>query len=103
MNKAIMTNDQIVTRGIEANQVLDNPAFRENFNDIRNEIISDWKNCPIRDKEGQMLYLLMVKLIDKFEAALIGRIEGGKLAQHKIDIDSARDENIIRKWARKVA
>lgn len=98
-----MTNEQIVTRGFEASQVLDNPAFKEAIDTLKMDIVTEWKRCPVRDKEGQMLLLQLIKLADKFEGMLIGRIESGKLAQHKIDIDSARDESIIRKWARKAA
>ena len=98
-----MTNEQTVMRGIEAAQVLDNPAFRSAIDNMKNDIINEWKKCPVRDREGQMLLLQLIKLADKFEGSLIGMIEGGKLAQHKIDIDSARNENIIRRLARKAA
>jgi hypothetical protein len=98
-----MTNDQIVTRGFESSQVLDNPAFKNAMDNLKSEIIAEWKRCPIRDKEGQMLLLQMVKLADKFEGMLIGMVESGKLAQHKIDIDSARDESTIRRWVRRAA
>lgn len=98
-----MTNEQIVMQAMEAAQVLDNPAFRKAIDNMKQEIISEWKKCPVRDREGQMLLLQLIKLADKFEGSLIGMIEGGKLAQHKIDIDSVRDENIIRKWARRAA
>lgn len=98
-----MTNQQLAQRGFEASQVLDNPVFKEAMDNLKNEIISEWKKCPVRDKEGQLLLLQLIKLSDKFEGMLIGMIEGGKLAQHKIDIDSVRDESVLRKWARKAA
>lgn len=98
-----MNNEQIVTRSIEAANVIDNPAFKEAIDSIKSEIINEWKRCPVRDKEGQAILLQLIKIADKFEGMLIGMIEGGKLAQHKIDIDSVRDENVIRKWARKIA
>lgn len=98
-----MTNNELVTRGFEASQVLDNPAFKLAMDNMKNEIVSEWKKCPIRDKEGQAILLQLIKLADKFEGSLIGMVEGGKLAQHKIDIDSVRDENVIRKWSRKFA
>ena len=98
-----MTNEQTVQRGMEAAQVLDNPAYREAMDSLKEQIIDQWKKCPVRDAEGQLLLLQLVKLAEKFDGTLTGMIEGGKLAQHRIDIDSVRNENTVRRWFRKVA
>ena len=98
-----MTPDQQVTRALDAQQVLENPVFVSAMEQMRDEIIAQWKACPVRDKEGQTLLLQLAKLSDKFEGILRGYIETGKLAQHKINVDSARDEGILRQWARKRA
>ncbi len=96
-----MTNDQQVTRAIDALQVIENPAYKAAMEAMKAEIVAAWKDCPVRDREGQLLFLQLAKLSDKFSGILQGFIEGGKMAQHKIDIDSARNENVIRKWARR--
>lgn len=98
-----MTNEQAVQRGFEAAQVLDNPAYRNAMDALKSQIVDEWKRCPVRDQEGQLLLLQLAKLAEKFEGTLTGMVEGGKLAQHKIDIDSVRNETTVRKWFRKVA
>ena len=98
-----MTDDQIVTRAMEAAQVIDNPAYKQGMEALRAEIIDAWKQCPVRDKEGQLLYLQLAKLSDKFEGMLTGFIEAGKMAQHKIDINPERSDTVVRRWFRKIA
>ena len=98
-----MNAQEQVTRGFEASQVLDNPAYQSAMEALKAQIVDQWKACPVRDKEGQILLLQLAKLTEKFESILKGMVESGKFAQHKIDIDSARDEHVIRRWARKVA
>lgn len=97
-----MTNQQIAMRGIEASQVLDNPAFQESLKSLRNDAVNALIDCPIRDNEGRLLLAQYVKVIDKFEGNLRGMIENGKLAQSKIDIDDVRNESSIRRMMRKV-
>lgn len=94
---------QQVQRGIEAAQVLENRTFIEAFEILRADSVKAWRDCPIRDREGQMLLLQHAKLIDKFESILRGLVEGGKLAKSRIDINEARNESAARKFLRKVA
>ena len=89
-------------RGHEAAQVLDNPAYVAAMAELRADVINTWKAAPIRDTEGQRLLLQLAKLCDKFEGILRGHIEGGKLAQAKLDIDDLRADNATRRLLRKV-
>lgn len=98
-----MTEQQTVQRAQEAALVLDNPAYREAMSQLKSAVIQQWKDCPVRDKEGQLLLLQLAKLTDKFEAILQGMIATGKLAQHRIDLDRERDESIAQRFLRKVA
>ncbi len=98
-----MTNHQIVQKGLEASQVLDNPAFNEAMTTLKEEIVRQWKDCPVRDKEGQLLLLQLAKLADKFDGILRGMLESGKLAQHQIDLDGVRNESTLRRMIRKAA
>ncbi len=91
-----------VQRAADARQVLDNAAFQHAMTTLRAQIVTQWKDCPIRDQEGQRLLLQLAKLTDKFEALLIGAIENGKLAQSRIDIDAERNEHPARKLMRRV-
>ena len=87
----------------KASEVLDNEAFKTAMSDLREAITGEWKACPIRDREGQMLLLQMAKMVDKFEGLLFGRIEAGKMASKKLHLDSIRNESAPRRFMRKVA
>lgn len=91
-----------VEAGRRADEVLQNPAFREALEALRSDVVATWKACPVRDTEGQKLLLQLVKLTDKFEGLLVSRIQRGKDAQARIDLDSARDEPAARRFFRKV-
>ena len=97
-----MNEKHDVLRGREASAVIDNEAFKSAINSMKTEVLSQWKQCPIRDREGQALLLQLAKLTDKFESILVGMVENGKLAQSKIDLNELRDEHPARKWVRKV-
>ena len=97
-----MTDNQIVQQGIDANQVLENVAFKTAFAALREAVVSQWKDCPVRDKEGALLLLQLAKLTDKFEGIFVGLVEQGKMVQHKIDLDDARNETQPRRFMRKV-
>ncbi len=90
-------------RGIEAQQVLDNEAFKEAMASLKEQVYEQWKNCPVRDREGQLLLLQLAKLAEKFEGMFIGAVQSGKMAQRKIDLDELRNESKTRKFLRKIA
>ena len=97
-----MTDQQIAQRGLEASQVLENEAYKDAMASLRAQVVEQWKSCPIRDKEGQILLLQLAKLTDKFDGILRGMVEGGKYAQRKIELDDIRNESGARKLMRRV-
>lgn len=97
-----MTDHKLVQRGIDATQVLENVVFKESLTILKQAVVDQWKECPVRDKEGQLLLLQLAKLADKFEGILIGIVETGKLAKHKIDMNNLRDESVGRRIVRSV-
>jgi len=97
-----MTDHKLVQRGIDATQVLENVVFKESLVILKQAVVDQWKECPVRDKEGQLLLLQLAKLADKFEGILIGIVETGKLAKHKIDMNNLRDESVGRRIVRSV-
>ena len=97
-----MTDQQIAQRGLEAGQVLENEAYKDAMASLRAQVVEQWKACPIRDKEGQILLLQLAKLTDKFDGILRGMVEGGKYAQRKIELDDIRNESGARKLMRRV-
>lgn len=97
-----MTDQQISNRGLEASQVLGSSAYIDAMAMLRESIVAKWKECSLRDPEGQLLTLQMMKLVDTFEGLLSGMVEAGKLAHHQIELDSARNESAARKIMRRV-
>jgi hypothetical protein len=97
-----MTDQQISQQGLDARLVLDNEAYKQAMTALRAQVVDQWKSCPIRDQEGQLLLLQLAKLADKFEGILAGMVEAGKFAHHKIALDDARNESGTRKLMRRV-
>ena len=82
--------------------VLDSDCFKKAMNAMKTSVMEQWKACPIRDKEGQVLLLQLAKLTDKFESVFVGMIQTGNFEQRKIDLDRERDEPKARQFMRKV-
>lgn len=97
-----MNEKLYVLRGREASAVLENEAFKTAMSGLKSTVLEQWKQCPVRDREGQVLLLQLAKLTDKFESILVGMIENGKLAQNRIELNEIRDESASRRWARKI-
>lgn len=97
-----MTEHQITARSTAAESVLNNEAYKSAMEGLKAQIVQQWKDCPVRDKEGALLLLQLAKLCDKFDGILSGMIEAGKMAQMRIDLDAERDENKLKKLARKI-
>src|SRR3977135_4198163 len=95
--------DSVVSqRGQEAQQVLANAAYVQAIEQMKLDVIEAWKACPIRDTDGQRLYLQIAKLADKFDKMLHDYVEAGRFADLKASVDDVRDENGVRKVIRKV-
>lgn len=97
-----MSEHQTVQTGKEASAVLENEAYKQAMKVLRDQVIQQWKECPVRDREGQLLLLQLAKITDKFEGILRGMIESAKFAQHQIDLNDERNESKARKLVRKV-
>lgn len=96
-------NDQTLSlRGREAQALLDNPILSEALATLRQATIEQWSSSDMRDQQGQLLLLQLIKTQDRFENLLRGIIDTGKLAQRRIDLDSIRNEPATRKFFRKV-
>lgn len=100
MSNQVDRQRQEALRGEDAARVLESKAFQGAMKALQDEIVKDWSNCPVRDAEGQKLYLQLHKLSKKFEALLTGMVETGKLA--RLELDAMRDESAARKLFRRV-
>ena len=92
----------VLLRGQEAARIIESEVFKLAIQTLKDSVTEQWKSCPIRDKEGQLLLLQLAKVTDKFEGIFVGLVEQGKMVQHKIDLDNARNEPQVRRFFRKV-
>lgn len=74
------TLEERMTRGEQARQVLENPAFARAFDAIEQEHIEAWKNSPARDPDGRETLWMTVKLLHKLRSTLEAAMTDGRLA-----------------------
>ena len=97
-----MTEQELILLGREAQMVLDSDAFKKAMASMKSQVLDEWKKCPIRDQQGQVLLLQLAKLTDKFEAMFVGMVQTGNYEQRKIDLANLRDEPKARQFMRRV-
>lgn len=95
-------NHEQATRGLEARQVLDNPAYQTAMALLKESVDKEWRKADVRDREGQMLLLQFRKTVDRFEQILAGMVDTGRYAERKIVDDKIRNENALRRTSRRV-
>lgn len=98
-----MTDQEMITRSREAAEVLNNAAYKAAIATLKDQVVQQWRDCPIRDHEGQLLLLQLAKLTEKFGAILTSMVEAGPMAEMKISLDSERNESKVQRLMRRVA
>ena len=98
-----MSDHQTVRIGNDAAMVLENEAYKTAMTGLKAQIVAEWTKCPVRDAEGALLLLQLVKLCDKFEGILTGMVANGKLTAHEIDLKAERSESKARQFFKRVA
>lgn len=94
-------NEQAV-RGLEAQQVIDNPAYQTAMRLLKESVDKEWRKADVRDREGQMLLLQFRKTVDRFEQILAGMVETGRYAERKLVDDKHRNESGLRRASRRI-
>lgn len=94
-------NEQAV-RGLEARQVIDNPAYQMAMALLKESVDKEWQKADVRDMEGQRLLLQFRKTVDRFERILTGMVDTGRYAERKIVDDKIRNENALRRTSRRI-
>ena len=77
--------DKRIYDGNRAKEVLENEAFISVFTDTEQELITAWKNSPVRDHEGREKIFLTLQMLNKLKQSLTTSLETGKLAQLEIE------------------
>lgn len=83
-----MNTQAELDRGFKAQQLLDNEIYQESIQTVREAIIAQWAESPIRDHEGQHELRLMLKLLNDLTANIKTVADTGKLAQIQIERES---------------
>lgn len=80
-----MDLEQKVAHGIRAAEVLQNEAYIEAFDLIKQEILNKWQQSPARDLEGREKLYMMLGLLEKVQATLQSTMETGKISSKYLD------------------
>ena len=94
-----LQNEQ--TRGERAALILENTVFQEALKAIKDDVMSQWMDCPARDKEGKEALWQLAKTAQKFENILLGYVQTGKLASDKLK--TFEEKRGIRDMIRRIA
>lgn len=98
-----MTDTEIERIGHNASLVLENEAYALARAAMHADIYATIKACPSENEKEQLKLAQLAKLCDMFHSRFLGYVERGKLAgQHRIDLDSVREESGMRKLMRRV-
>jgi hypothetical protein len=80
-----MKLNQRIYAADQAKLVLENEAFQQAFEDIKQELTEQWKTSPARDQDGREKLWLMIKLLDKLHLCLQSSLDSGKLAAKELE------------------
>lgn len=88
------------TRGWKAQELLDNELLKDALAAIKSEVVSQWEQCPARDKEGKEALWQLYKTTGKLESVLYGYVQTGKLAAE--NLNRFEKEGLFKQTLRKV-
>lgn len=99
-----MTLNEKIDAGREAGLLRDNPAFIAAMKMLRDSCHQRLADCPLKDQEGLTLIAQQLKVVNSFDAALSGLIEGGKQAlQDWKNANNARRDSALQRTLRRVS
>jgi hypothetical protein len=75
-----MTEEEKLSRGTRAKEVLENEEFQRAFESIEEELTQAWKTSPQRDADGREKLFLALTMLQKIKLALTQTVDTGKLA-----------------------
>jgi hypothetical protein len=80
--------------GARAKTVLESPAYSDAYKAVREAIIEQWEQCPIRDREGAHELKLMLKLHTDIHRHMERAVEDGKFAAEQLKQDKSFGEKL---------
>ncbi len=85
-----MTTETEIIEGQQAQYILDHPLTVRAFSQIEKEIVEQWAECPLRDREGQHELLLMLKVMRKFKIIFQTYVDAGMVAEERAKVPNLR-------------
>jgi hypothetical protein len=73
-----------VSRGAEAQALLQNPFVQQAFKAVADAIHEQWANAPIRDVEGAHELKLMLKLLTDVQTVFELAVHDGRMASEEL-------------------
>jgi hypothetical protein len=73
-----------VSRGAEAQSLLQHPFVQDAFKAVETAIHEQWANCPVRDVEGQHELRLMLKLVQDVKSVFELAVHDGRMASEEL-------------------
>jgi len=84
-----MTDRSDIDKGIKAEALLNDPVLIGAFDGVRDAILRQIEQAPMRDREGVHELKLMLKLLQDVKANLNKAAQDGKLSQAVVQRDAA--------------
>ncbi len=80
-----MTDQQQINRGLQAQQLAENPLLQEALQAWQSAITKQWMESPLRDVDGRERLRLMLEASKTFQQFLEATISTGKVAQATVE------------------
>ena len=80
-----MGRDKEITKGKNAERILNDKLFKESFTYLRELYLNEWENSPARDKEARESLWVAIKMLGTVEGHLQTIMQTGKLADRQLE------------------
>jgi hypothetical protein len=80
-----MGRDKEITKGKNAERILNDELFKKSFTYLRELYLNEWENSPARDKEARESLWVAIKMLGTVEGHLQTVMQTGKLADRQIE------------------
>lgn len=84
-------------RARQAKAVLENPLYKEAFQEVRDGLIALWERTPIKDIDARESAYLCILLLGRLRQELDRVIQGGKVAEAEIiELEQRKKRGLFR-------
>lgn len=87
-----MNPHERAARGARARVMMEDELFVEVLATMRQKLSNEFRNCPLRDKEGLHEIHRMMRTVDAFEANFKRIVDDGEQAKLDIEHESLMDK-----------